>query len=181
MDQALQELGTAQQLDPLSLGINKDLAVALIYARDYDRALQQSRKTLEIEPTFSVMSTYIAQIYQLQQKYAEATSELEKAHAAAPQDGEITYGLAQAYALSGKKNEALKLANELNQTANAFPKEAAYLYSLLGENEQAIALLQKAADNHIMSVAELKMDPRLTDLRKDARVGEILKKIRLSQ
>jgi hypothetical protein len=32
-----------------------------------------------------------------------------------------------------------------------------------------------------MSVAELKMDPRLTDLRKDARVGEILKKIRLSQ
>jgi TolB-like protein/Tfp pilus assembly protein PilF len=181
MDQALQELGTAQQLDPLSLGINKDLAVALIYARDYDRALQQSRKTLEIEPTFSVMSTYIAQIYQLQQKYAEATSELEKAHAAAPEDGEISYGLAQAYALSGKKNEALKLANELNQTANAFPKEAAYLYSLLGENEQAIALLQKAADNHIMSVAELKMDPRLTDLRKDARVGEILKKIRLSQ
>jgi serine/threonine-protein kinase len=181
MDQALQELGTAQQLDPLSLGINKDLAVALIYARDYDRALQQSRKTLEIEPTFSVMSTYIAQIYQLQQKYAEATSELEKAHAAAPEDGEISYGLAQAYALSGKKNEALKLANELHQTANAFPKEAAYLYSLLGENEQAIALLQKAADNHIMSVAELKMDPRLTDLRKDARVGEILKKIRLSQ
>lgn len=182
MDQALRELRTAQQLDPLSLGINKDLAVALIYARDYDRALQQCRKTLEIEPAFSVMSTYMAQIYQLQQKYAEATAELERAHAAAPQDGEVAYGLGQAYALDGKKNEALKILSELQQPGSAFlPKEAAYLYSLLGEKEQAVAILQKAAENHIMSVAELKMDPRLAELRKDARIGEILRKIGLPE
>jgi serine/threonine protein kinase/tetratricopeptide (TPR) repeat protein len=182
MERALQELRTAQQLDPLSLGINKDLAVALIYARDYDGALQQCRKTLEIEPTFLMMSTYIAQIYQLQQKYAEAVTELEGARTAAPGDAEIAYGLGQAYALNGKKNEALKILNELNQPGNAFlPKEAAYLYSLLGEKEQAIAILQKAAENHIMAVAEVKMDPRLAELRKDARVGEILKKIGLSQ
>jgi hypothetical protein len=61
------------------------------------------------------------------------------------------------------------------------PKEAAYLYSLLGENEQAVAILQKAAENHTMSVAELMTDPRLTELRKDARVGELLQKIGLSQ
>ncbi|HJY28002.1 MAG TPA: protein kinase [Pyrinomonadaceae bacterium] len=182
MDQALQELRTAQQLDPLSLGINKDLAVALIYAHDYDRALQQCQKTLEIEPTFSVMSTYMAQIYQLQQKYAEAAAELERAHAAAPQDGEVTYGLSQAYVLTGKKTEALKILSELNQPGSpSLPKEAAYLYSLLGEKDRAIAILEKAAENHIMSVAELNMDPRLAELRKDPRAIEILKKIRLSQ
>ncbi len=182
MDQALQELRTAQQLDPLSLGINKDLAVALIYAHDYDRALQQCQKTLEIEPTFSVMSTYMAQIYQLQQKYAEAAAELERAHAAAPQDGEVTYGLSQAYVLTGKKTEALKILSELNQPGSpSLPKEAAYLYSLLGEKDRAIAILEKAAENHIMSVAELNMDPRLAELRKDPRATEILKKIRLSQ
>ena len=182
MDQALQELRAAQQLDPLSLGINKDLAVALIYAHDYDRALQQCRKTLEIEPTFLVMSTYMAQIYQLQQKYAEAAAELERAHAAAPQDGEIAYGLSQAYVLTGKKNEALKILGELNQPGSpSLPKEAAYLYSLLGDKERAIAILQKAADSHIMAVAELKMDPRLTELRKDSRASEILQKIKLSQ
>ena len=183
-DQALQEIKKAQQLDPLSLGINKDFAVILLYARDYDRALEQCRKTLEIEPTFAVMSTYIAQIYELQQKYREAISELEKAHTAAPEDDEITYGLGQAYALMGRKDEALKISNELNQPGkqNAYlPKEAAYLYSLLGENEQAIAILQKAAENHSMSVAELKTDPRLTELRKDPRIGELLQKIRLRQ
>ena len=182
MDQALQQLKMAQQLDPLSLGINKDLAVALIYARNYDEALQQCRKTFEIEPSFLVMSTYMAQIYQLQQKYAEATAELERAHAAAPGDAEIAYGLGQAYALTGKKNEALKISNELNQPGKTFlPKEAAYLYSLLGEKEQAVAILQKAAENHIMAVAELKMDPRLDELRKDARIGELLRKIGVSQ
>ena len=182
MEQALQELKTAQQLDPLSLGINKDLAVAMIYARDYDRALQQCQKTLEIEPAFSVMSTYMGQIYELQQKYAEATAELEKAHAASPQDAEVAYGLAQAYALTGKKNEALKILSELNQPGSAvLPKEAAYLHSLLGDKERAVAILQKAADDHIMSVAELKMDPRLAELRKDPRAGEVLQKIKLSQ
>jgi serine/threonine-protein kinase len=183
LDQALQEIRTAQQLDPLSLGINKDFAVILLYARDYEKALEQCRKTLEIEPHFGAMSTYIAQIYELQQKYPEATAELEKAHAADPEDSEVTYGLAQAYALIGKKNEALKISDELNQPAkqNVFlPKEAAYLYVLLGEKEQAVATLQKAAENHYLPVAEVKMDPRLDELRKDLRVIELLQKIKLS-
>ena len=183
LDQALQEIKTAQQLDPLSLGINKDFSVILLYARDYEKALEQCRKTLEIEPHFAAMSTYIAQIYELQQKYPEATAELEKAHAADPEDSEVTYGLGQAYALMGKKDEALKISNELSQPAkqNVFlPKEAAYLYALLGEKEQAIATLQKAAENHYLPVAEVKMDPRLDELRKDPRVVELLQKIKLS-
>jgi tetratricopeptide (TPR) repeat protein len=129
------------------------------------------------------MSTYIAQIYELQQKYPEATAELEKAHASAPKDVEITYALAQAYALIGKKDDALKISNELNQPGKQngyLPKEAAYLYVLLGEKEQAIAILQKAAEGHYISVAELKMDPRLDELRKDSRVVELLQKIGLS-
>ncbi|HEV2828609.1 MAG TPA: protein kinase [Pyrinomonadaceae bacterium] len=184
LEQALQEIKTAQQLDPLSLGINKDFAVILLYARDYDKALQQCRKTLEIEPHFGAMFTYIAQIYELQEKYAEAVAELEKAQAVAPEDVEITYGLGQAYALVGKKAEALKISNELNQPGKQnvyLPKEAAYLYALLGEKELAVAILQKAAENHYMGAAELKMDPRLDELRKDPRVVELLQKIGLSQ
>jgi eukaryotic-like serine/threonine-protein kinase len=180
-DEALEEIKKAQQLDPLSLGINKDFAVLLLYSRNYDQALAQCRKTLEIEPTFGVMSTYIAQIYELQQKYPEAVAELEKAHAAAPDDAEITYGLGQAYALSGRKDEALKISNELNQQGKteSLAKEAAYLYLLVGDKEQAVAILQKAAENHYMPVAELKTDPRLTELRKDARIVALLQRLRL--
>jgi len=48
LDQALQEIKKAKQLDPLSLAINKDFAVILLYARDYEKALEQCGKTLEI-------------------------------------------------------------------------------------------------------------------------------------
>jgi serine/threonine-protein kinase len=183
LDQALLEIKKAQQLDPLSLAINKDFAVILLYARDYDKALEQCRKTLEIEPHFGGMSTYIAQIYELTQKYPEAVAELEKAHAADAGDVEITYSLGQAYALSGKKDAALKISNELSQAKQdmSLPKEAAYLCALLGEKEQAVAILQKAAENHYLAVAEVKMDPRLGELRKDARVVELLQKIGLPQ
>jgi len=84
----------------------------------------------------------------------------------------------------GRKDEALKISNELNQPGKqkvSLPKEAAYLYALLGQKEQAIAILQRAAEDHYMPVAELKMDPRLDELRKDPRVVEILQKIGLSQ
>jgi hypothetical protein len=71
----------------------------------------------------------------------------------------------------------------LNQRAKqtvSLPKEAAYLYALLGEKEQAVAILQKAAEDHYLPVAEVKMDPRLAELRKDPRVVELLRKIGLS-
>jgi serine/threonine-protein kinase len=184
LDQALLEIKKAQQLDPLSLGINKDLAIILLYARDYDNALEQCRKTLEIEPHFGVISTYIAQAYESKKKYAEATAELEKAHAAAPGDGEITYGLGQAYALSGRMDEARKIAKEMDQPARQhmfLPKEAAYLTLLLGEKDNAVAILQAAHENHYVSVAEIKMDPRFDGLRNDARVVQLLQSIGLSQ
>jgi len=184
LSEALQEIKTAQQLDPLSLGINKDYAVILLYAGDYEKALEQCRKTLEIEPDFHMMSTYIAQIYERQQKYLLAIEELERAHAAAPEDGEIAYGLGQAYALMGRKAEALKITDELNQPSKQnvyLPKEAAYLHVLLGDKERAIAILEKAAEDHYMAVAELKVDPRFTELRNDPRVQRILQKIRLSE
>ena len=184
LDKARLEIRKAQQLDPMSLAINKDFAVILLFARDYDEAMKQCRATLDIKSDFLVMSTYIAQIYELQGKYPEAIVELEKAHAAALDDGEITYGLAQAYALGGKKEAAAKLANELNQPSKEniyLPKEAAYLTFLLGDKDNAVAIVQKAYGNHYLSVAEIKMDPRFDGLRADPRVAKILQDIGLGQ
>jgi hypothetical protein len=52
---------------------------------------------------------------------------------------------------------------------------------LLGEKDRAIATLQTAADNHYISVAEIKMDPRFDELKKDARIVRLLQSIGLSQ
>ena len=49
---AIAEINRALQLDPLSVVINADVGGVLFNARKYDEAIQQLRKTLEMDPGF---------------------------------------------------------------------------------------------------------------------------------
>ena len=55
----------AQELDPLSLMISADVGWGFYFARRYDDALEQLRKTLELEPNF-VMAHFILGLTYLQ-------------------------------------------------------------------------------------------------------------------
>src|SRR5207245_2953514 len=50
--EAIAEMRRAEDLDPLSLIINADLAELLLIAHFYDDSIQQSRKTIELDPNF---------------------------------------------------------------------------------------------------------------------------------
>ena len=50
--EALEESERARQLDPLSLIIATDHAAILYFARQYDRAIEQFRAVLAMEPNF---------------------------------------------------------------------------------------------------------------------------------
>lgn len=182
VDESLAEIKQAQQLDPLSLPINKDLAVIFLYARRYDQALEQCTKTLEIDPDYLVMSTYRAQAYELKQMYLDALSELQRAHSRSPDDIEVSYGLAQAYAAMEMKGEAKRILDELTQPVRQFiPKEMAVLYLRLGDRDKAFEILRSAYEDHYFSVAELKMDPRFDGLRSDPRYSDLLRRLGLGQ
>jgi tetratricopeptide (TPR) repeat protein len=51
-DEGIAELKRAQDLDPLSLIINADLGEAYIWARQYEKAIEQLRKTIEMNQSF---------------------------------------------------------------------------------------------------------------------------------
>ncbi len=51
-DKAFAELKQAIQLDPLSLAINMAYAAILWLGRQWDRAIEQAQKTLELDPNF---------------------------------------------------------------------------------------------------------------------------------
>ncbi len=52
-EEALREISAAQELDPLSLVINMEMAWTLYVARDFQGAAEQSWKTLAMEPRFA--------------------------------------------------------------------------------------------------------------------------------
>ena len=52
-EEAIAEARRALELDPLSLVINADLGTTLTSARRYDQAIEQLRKTVEMDPGFT--------------------------------------------------------------------------------------------------------------------------------
>src|SRR6202035_3749873 len=53
-NEGISELRMAESFDPLSLIISADIADALCVARRYDEAVEQSKKTLEMDTHFAV-------------------------------------------------------------------------------------------------------------------------------
>jgi tetratricopeptide (TPR) repeat protein len=77
-DDALAEMRKAENLDPLSLNINSDLAELLLIARFPDESIQQSRKTIDMDPAFPAAHNQLAQGYLAKHMYTEAIAELQK-------------------------------------------------------------------------------------------------------
>jgi TolB-like protein/DNA-binding winged helix-turn-helix (wHTH) protein/Tfp pilus assembly protein PilF len=74
-NEAIAEMRKAENLDPLSLIINADLAELLVLAHSYDESIRQSRKTIEMDPNFALARNQLAQAYLQRHKYDEAVGE----------------------------------------------------------------------------------------------------------
>ena len=78
-DEAIVEMRRAENVDPLSLIINADLAELLALAHSYDESIQQSRKTIEMDPNFGLAHNHLGQAYLQKHMNDEAVAELQEA------------------------------------------------------------------------------------------------------
>src|ERR1700756_813745 len=139
--EAIAEMKTAQNLDPLSLIINADLAELLVIAHSYDESIEKSRRTIEMDPNFGLAHNQLAQAYLQKQMYVEAIGELRKAIQLSGDSPTCIANLARAYAASGKRNEALQLLSDLKKSSNpgySHASEIAVIYAALGDKNQAM-------------------------------------------
>jgi tetratricopeptide (TPR) repeat protein len=145
-DEALAEIRKAENLDPLSLIINADLAEILVLAHSYDESIRQSRKTIEMDAHFGLAYNQLGQAYLQKHLYSEAVVELQKAVQLSGDSPTCIANLARAYVASGKRNEALKLLDDLRKRSNPDnpnSSEIAAIYASLGDTDQAISWLEK--------------------------------------
>jgi TolB-like protein/DNA-binding winged helix-turn-helix (wHTH) protein/Flp pilus assembly protein TadD len=173
------ELRTAESLDPLSPILTADLADALCIAHLYDDSLQQSRIALELHPNFAVAHYQLGQTLVQLHRLDDAIAEFRKAIALASGNTTFDSSLAHAYAVAGRTEEATKILKDLeDRHAGQSPTDAsiALIYVGLGDNDQAMAWLDKAYQARFNpsillrpAFDPIRADPRFRDLK--ARIG----------
>jgi TolB-like protein/DNA-binding winged helix-turn-helix (wHTH) protein/Tfp pilus assembly protein PilF len=179
-EEAIGEMRKAENLDPLSLIINADLAELFVLAHAYDESVGQSRKTIDMDPNFALAHNQLAQAYLQEHKYAEAVAELQKAVLLSGGSPTCIANLARAYEASGKRSEAVKLLSDLKKRANpgySNASEIAMIYACLGETDQAMSWLEKGYDERFNPSVLLR--PGFDTLRSDLRFQRLVQRIGL--
>jgi TolB-like protein/DNA-binding winged helix-turn-helix (wHTH) protein/Tfp pilus assembly protein PilF len=179
-DEAITEMRKAENLDPLSLIINADLAELLGLAHSYDDSIRQSLKTIEMDPNFALAHNQLAQAYLQKHMYADAVSELQKAVELSVDSPTCIANLARAYVASGKRSEAVKLLDVLKKRSSAGysnSSEIAMIYASLGDTDQAMNWLEKGFEERFNPGVLLR--PGFDPLRSDPRFQNLLRRIGL--
>jgi len=184
-NEAKREILLAQQLDPLSLIINRTVGTVSFWARDYDQALVAAKKTLEIDPNFPPAREDLAVIYGMKGRYQEAIQEINKAIAVNGRLPHYVAILAYIQGISGHKVEAQKMLDELiarEKTEHVSSADIAGAYVVLGEKEKAFERLEETiTKGDLRTNVNLKVGPAWDSLRSDPRFAELLRRAGLPQ
>jgi DNA-binding winged helix-turn-helix (wHTH) protein/Flp pilus assembly protein TadD len=181
-EEALREIGAAQELDPLSLVINMEMAWILYIARDFQGAAEQSWKTLAMEPRFAPAQNTLGLAYQQMGMIEEAIVELDNARACSGEHPAAQAALAHALAIAGRRAEAETLMEQLKTMSRARNVSwywLAIVYTALGACDAAFESLHEACENREAWLVWLKVEPRYDPLREDARFDLLLRRIGL--
>ena len=180
-EEALRESERARQLDPLSLIIASDNAAILLYARQYDRAIAQFNAVREMDPNFP-RGLLIYAAYLHKGMFAEAQTVVENKFAAnSPWQ---LANLAYIYGRTGKRAPAERELRELldiNGRQPVDPMVIVLAYIGMGDNDQAIAWLEKGYAAHSNGLTSIKVDPLYDPLRGDPRFQDLLRRVGLAQ
>ncbi|MGA2746887.1 MAG: winged helix-turn-helix domain-containing protein [Candidatus Sulfotelmatobacter sp.] len=181
-EEALREIRAAQELDPLSLVINMEMAWILYIARDFQESAEQSWKTLAMEPRFAPAQNTLGLAYQQLGMIEEAIVELDNARACSGEHPAAQAALAHALAIAGKRAEAGILMQQLegmSRTRNAAWYWLAIVNTALGAGDAAFESLHRAYENREAWLVWLKVEPRYDPLREDDRFDHLLRRIGL--
>lgn len=183
--EARQEAQLAVEREPLSLLMNMTGALNFYLARQYDLAIAQLQRVIEMEPNFPAVHGVLGCVYVQKQMFLQALAEyqtvIELTKGATVVETSVKVLMGQAHARSGKKAEAMQLLEEANAAGTASPYSIAGLYAALNNQDKAFESLNKAYEEHDMQLVSLKVDPSLDGLRDDVRFADLVRRVGLSR
>jgi tetratricopeptide (TPR) repeat protein len=171
----------AQELDPLTH--RADVAATLLRAGRHQEALQAALRAVEFDPEYARGRSTLGWAYLKNDIPDRGLAELERVVGLDPGHTMYLAQLGQAYGLSGRTEQArevLRRLEELSRERYVSPYHMAYVYTGLGEQEAAIAFLERAYEERAGMAYGIKGSFLFTSLRAHPRFQALLGKMNLT-
>ena len=181
-DRAVEEVHKARDLDPFSPVINWTVGYIYYYARQYDKAIEQFRYTLLLDPSFFRASVDIAMSYVQKSMIQEALAQIEKGFSGSELTPWILSSVGYTYAVAGRTQEAEKIIEDLKDSSR-LPYLSHYgiavVYVGLRRDEDALDWLERAFEEREDALTSIKVNPRLDPLRSNPRFERLVQRMAL--
>lgn len=171
----------AEELDPISLEVYGAVTGHLYYARRYGQLIERCQGWVKRNPSMQWNYHHcVGAAYVQMGRYEEAIAELREALKSSTMYEHTATELANALAVAGKREEALKVLGRVeNVPWRTFG--TALVHAGVGEKDEAFLSLEKAIELRAPLVILLKVDPRFDALRQDQRFQNLLRRVNLPE
>lgn len=182
--EALALMYRAYELDPLSASVSTGIGRIYHFSKQFDKAEEQYKKTLEKNPNYVEAVFALGLAYSFTDRYDEAISTLNKALELSNGRLVIRCALARAQVRNGMREEAIKTKEyliQLQRERHVSPYYFAVVDAALGDTDAAMDSLYKSFDEHFGILVYLKASPFFQNLKSDQRFNELLIMIGLEE
>jgi DNA-binding SARP family transcriptional activator len=173
------EILLAQELDPLSLIISTDVGWGLYYRRSYDDAIEQLRRTLDLDANFAVAHVMLGLAYAQKRMLTDAQSSVQRAidlSGNSPSTLALA-ALGYVHAIGDRRAKAWTVVERLTALPRAsYAADYCGALVLAGLNDRAAAcdLLEKAVAARSDRLIYLNVEPIFDACREDPRFRQLV-------
>jgi len=177
--EALAEMKRALELDPVSPIINTDLGWTYDLAGQPEKALEQYRRTQELDPDFVALNNRLSQFCARRGRYAEAVALMSKQLKASGHP-EAAAAVDRDFASGGYHKVMEARIDGLGGLSGGVNSEAAAaLQAIVGNKDKALEALETAYQERDPGLIFLEVDPDLASLRSDSRFQSVARDVGL--
>ena len=180
--EGLREAARGRELDRVSLLNNSREGALLYFARHHDEAIERLQRTLELDRNFWIARMYLGKAYLEKGKRAEALSALSEAVESSHGNPEVIAMVGYFRGRTGDHAQARATLEQLQSLATkryVAPYHIAVVHAGMGEQDEAIAWLEKGFADRDPRMSWLKVEPSWDALRANPRFIDLLRRLRL--
>jgi serine/threonine-protein kinase len=181
------EIRRAQELDPLSLIINSIVGVGYAITGQNDQAIEQLKKTIEMDSSFPRAHLFLAEAYENKKLFEDAITEHQKHFLLNGTTSDFvekeTAEWREAFKRNGENGYWRKHIQILEriraEKRNPSPpiSEIASMYVRIGENDKALSLMEEAFQEREVELLRMRAFPAGASIRSDPRFIELERRI----